>query len=103
MTDPVIWEVFAWVIGLLLGFIGLNWVHTYRSDQSLHARISRQGQRHDDYRLEVSEKYASVAHLKEVESRLIDELKGLRKDIKDLTGALLEKNQAVSSKRKGRN
>jgi len=107
MSNPVIWEVFVWIIGPLLAFIAANWVHTYKADQKLHARISGQGRRLDDYRLEVSEKYASVVHLKEVEDRLIDAIKGLREDIKDLTGALLEnvadeKKQNGGRARKGR-
>lgn len=90
MDSPVTFAVLAWIIGVVLTFIAANWVFTFRSDQLLHRRISGHGRRLDDYRLEVAERYASVDHLKEVETRLIDEIKGLRDDLKDLTGAILQ-------------
>lgn len=90
MDSPVTFAVLGWIIGIVLAFITANWAFTYRSDQLLHRRISGQGRRLDDYKLEVAERYASVDHLKEVETRLIDEIKGLRGDLKDLTGAILQ-------------
>jgi uncharacterized membrane-anchored protein YhcB (DUF1043 family) len=92
MDNPVTFAVLAWIIGVVLAFIASNWVFTYRSDQLLHRRISGHGRRLDDYKLEVAERYASVDHLKEVEGRLIDEIKGLRKDLKELTNAILIHN-----------
>ncbi len=89
MDNPVTFAVLAWIIGVVLAFITANWAFTYRSDQLLHRRISGHGRRLDDYKLEVAERYSSVDHLKEVESRLIDEIKWLRKDLKELTSAIL--------------
>lgn len=40
------------------------------------------------YKLTVEQRYASVAHLQEVEKRLIDEFKGLRHDIRQLSNAM---------------
>lgn len=40
------------------------------------------------YKLAVEQRYASVAHLQEVEKRLIDEFKGLRHDIRQLSNAM---------------
>lgn len=40
------------------------------------------------YKLDAADKFASVGHLQEVEKRLVDELKGLRQDIKELTTAM---------------
>lgn len=93
MNNPVTFAVMAWIIGAVLAFIAANWGFTFRSDQLLHRRISGQGRRLDDYRLEVADRYASVDHLKEVEGRLIDEIKGLREDLKELTRAIMHRHE----------
>ena len=41
-----------------------------------------------NYKLEAVERFASVSHLQEVEKRLIDEIKGLRHDIRQLSNAM---------------
>lgn len=91
-----------------------NIVSTLENDnQLLHSRISSAGLKIDDNRLEaargdaeirfemrkaldqhkldVAKEYASVVHLKDVENRLIAEIKGLREDIRELTKAMSEK------------
>jgi len=92
MDSPVTFEVLAWAMGAVFIFICGNWIFTFRSDQGLHRRISNHGQRLDSYRLEAVDKYASVAHLKEVEKRLIGEIQGMREDFKELATALLKNN-----------
>jgi len=42
----------------------------------------------NDYMLAAERQFASVGHLQDVEKRLVDEIKGLRDDIKDLTRAM---------------
>lgn len=42
----------------------------------------------NDYKLEVAEKYASVAHLKDVEQRLVAELSAMNRHLADLAAAV---------------
>ena len=101
MNDFVPYSVFLGAtgtgLGFVLSFISANWVFTYRGQQVLHQRVSNQGQRIDSFKLDVAEKYASVDHLREVEVRLIDEIKGLREDLKELTRAILKDRNHANS------
>ncbi|MBF0251090.1 MAG: hypothetical protein HQL35_10720 [Alphaproteobacteria bacterium] len=54
----------------------------------LFKRLNDVGQALADYKLYAERQFASVGHLQDVESRLVDEIKGLRADIKDLTRSL---------------
>lgn len=67
---PVSFEVFSWAVSLLvLVLIGL-----IRAVQVLNRRINRRKDELAEYKLDVSEKYVSVGHLKEVEERITGHL-----------------------------
>lgn len=98
------WELFSWVNGIEAACIaGLLWyiyqvrLSCLKDVEKLHGRISDHGNRLHSFMLQVGKDYASVDHLKEVEDRLagrhkelVDELKGLRKDVQDLTRAMVQ-------------
>lgn len=86
--DAVSWTVFAWVVGGVVCFSAACWAFTWHSGNLLHSRVSRQGQRHDDYREQVAREYVRHEHLQATEARVTDALAGLRGDIKDQTSAV---------------
>lgn len=79
----------GWLITAV--FIPVVWVlvkriNTVSDDLSSHKIESSKTL--TNYMLTAERQFASVGHLQDVEKRLVDEIKGLRDDIKDLTRAM---------------
>ncbi len=75
----------GWLIGAVFVPIGL-WLAKRLKDAE--KSLSQVDKSLSNYKLEAERQFASVSHLHDVEARLVDEIKGLRHDIKDLTNAM---------------
>jgi hypothetical protein len=98
MMGNVTWEMLGFLGGLLSLVIGL-WARLERRlrgtereanakigevEREAHAKIEGVEKSLADYKLEVAKNYASNAHLKDLEARLLDSIRQLKEDIREL-------------------
>ena len=69
------WERFVAVVAAPV--IGGLIFFTYRA----HAKAAEVQQKLDAYKVEVAEKYATIAYLKDVEDRIVDHLRAIEKKL----------------------
>lgn len=73
MNQPITWDslgAFLTVLTLVAGAVGTVWWR-------LHVRIQRTADALAAYKVEVAEKYASTASMREVETRLVEAMNRL--------------------------
>lgn len=85
MSEPITWEMIL-TLSAVVSIVGGVWWKLQARIQQCHNDLS-------EFKLEVAEKYASGAQMKEVETRLIASIEKLESHIDKLIETLLDRRQ----------
>lgn len=89
MSGPITWDALVGFLALAGALAGVWWRIEARI-RFFEGRVQKTRDDLNNYKLEVAEKYASVTHLKDVESRMVAALASLTKEVHELRGELAD-------------
>lgn len=102
MNDPITLNSLGQMLGILVLLGGLWWrVETRISTGAIQARAKADEalEKINSFRLEVAEHYAKMAFIKDIETRILEELQGMRKDFHEAVVLMAKSGPRARSQR----